>query len=380
VKAPEPQVRAASFPAFAVGLEDSDTMIQEFWMEAGDSSPYVVRHAYDTFGEASQRVDDSLGEFRSWRAGALFYMKGRLMNPEASVPEQVAAAYNLGYFDSAWPRRELLDVLSQPERHWMVKAAALHSLGEMTPWDTTAAPLHYSTTSQVIADFLRDDPDVPQQVDIRVMAAEALASFDDDVSRDVLDGLLDDPDFRVRTAAADSKEKLDGERPEIAPPGERAEATPLDIAYLKTKQGRYVATIETNRGEIVIELFNQDAPRTVQNFVELSKTGFYNGLIFHRVVPNFVIQGGCPIGNGWGNPGYEIRCEYNRHRFERGMVGMAHAGKDTGGSQFFITHSRQPHLDGRYTIFGRVTEGMDVVDAIQAEDKIESVSVKKKLF
>ena len=120
----------------------------------------------------------------------------------------------------------------------------------------------------------------------------------------------------------------------------------------------------------MIRLFGEDAPNAVQNFVKLTEQGFYNGLTFHRVVPNFVIQGGCPRGDGWGWPGYTIRCEINGKHYLTGIVGMALAGKDTGGSQFFITHSPQPHLDGRYTIFGEVVSGMDVVDRIERGDKI----------
>ena len=138
--------------------------------------------------------------------------------------------------------------------------------------------------------------------------------------------------------------------------------------------------MKTNYGTIILELFPDKAPKTVANFLQYVQEGFYDGILFHRVVPNFVVQGGCPIGNGWGDPGYELRCEYNPLRYERGSVGMAHAGKDTGGSQFFITHSVQPHLDGRYTIFGRVMEGMDVVDAIQVEDVIQKVQIEKKLW
>ena len=191
----------------------------------------------------------------------------------------------------------------------------------------------------------------------------------------------EDPEYRVRLEAATSLEKLGQPRPEIAPaqdlPGN---AGPLKDEYLKAREGRYSAVLTTNRGEIEIELLHREAPRTVQNFIDLADKGFYNGLTFHRVVPNYVIQTGCPIGNGWGSPGYEIRCETSPLRYERGMVGMAHAGKDTGGSQFFVTHSRAPHLDGRYTIFGKVTRGMDVVDAIEVEDVVQKVKIKKALL
>ena len=135
------------------------------------------------------------------------------------------------------------------------------------------------------------------------------------------------------------------------------------------------AIIHTNKGIIHIKLAYQQAPLTVSNFVYLAKKGFYNGLYFHRVVPGFVVQGGDPRGDGWGGPGYAIPCEYNAISYSRGTVGMAHAGKDTGGSQFFITHTPQPHLDGRYTVFGWVTQGMDVVDNIQMYNKILRIEI-----
>jgi cyclophilin family peptidyl-prolyl cis-trans isomerase/HEAT repeat protein len=132
-------------------------------------------------------------------------------------------------------------------------------------------------------------------------------------------------------------------------------------------------TIETTRGSFVIELFPVEAPFTSILFTRLVRRGFYTNLTFHRVVPNFVVQGGDPSGTGWGGPGYSIRTEVSLLRYDRGMVGMASSGKDTEGCQFFITHSPQPHLDGRYTIFGRVVEGMEVVDKIQIGDKITTV-------
>jgi len=140
------------------------------------------------------------------------------------------------------------------------------------------------------------------------------------------------------------------------------------------------ARIFTPKGEIIIELLPQDAPRTVANFIHLTNSRFYDGLTFHRVVPNFVIQGGCPRGDGWGGPGYTIREEINKLGFERGTIGMATSGKDTGGSQFFICHSRQPHLDGRYTAFGRVVSGMEVVDKIVIGDVIEKVEILSSRF
>ena len=130
-------------------------------------------------------------------------------------------------------------------------------------------------------------------------------------------------------------------------------------------------------GDIVIELFEKEAPGTVQNFVDLINKGFYNGLRFHRVIPGFVAQGGCPNGNGTGGPGYKIKDELigNPHKHERGALSMAHRGPNTGGSQFFIVYEPQPHLDGVHTVFGKVIEGMDVVDGIHQGAIMETVEV-----
>ncbi len=146
------------------------------------------------------------------------------------------------------------------------------------------------------------------------------------------------------------------------------------------------AIIETDKGAIEVELFAQEAPGTVENFIKLINDGFYDGCTFHRVIPDFVIQGGDPLSKelpaghpqiGTGGPGYQIKCETagNPHKHQTGSLSMAHAGKDTGGSQFFIAHSPQPHLDGRHTVFGQVTNGMDVVNAIKAGDRMVKVSV-----
>lgn len=141
------------------------------------------------------------------------------------------------------------------------------------------------------------------------------------------------------------------------------------------------AIIKTNKGEMKVEFFEEDAPKTVENFTKLAKDGYYDNLTWHRVIPNFVIQGGCPKGDGSGGPGYTIDCELDgENQFhDRGVLSMAHAGRNTGGSQFFICHSRDntKHLDRHHTAFGRVTEGLDVLDAIQQGDSIDKIEVKE---
>lgn len=144
------------------------------------------------------------------------------------------------------------------------------------------------------------------------------------------------------------------------------------------------AIIETERGTIKADLFDTETPKTVANFEKLANEGFYDDTRFHRVIPDFVIQGGDPLSKkaddprvGTGGPGYQIKCEthLNTHKHAAGSLSMAHAGKDTGGSQFFVCHSPQAHLDGKHTVFGQVTEGLDVVNAIRKNDLIKSIRV-----
>ncbi|MDH5718164.1 MAG: peptidylprolyl isomerase [Spirochaetia bacterium] len=140
------------------------------------------------------------------------------------------------------------------------------------------------------------------------------------------------------------------------------------------------AKIQTNKGVMKVEFYENDAPKTVENFVTLAKKGYYDGLTFHRVIPNFVIQGGCPKGDGTGGPGYSIDCELDgdNQYHDRGVLSMAHAGRNTGGSQFFICHGREntQHLDRNHTCFGKVYEGLDVIDQIEQGDVIEKITIE----
>ncbi len=139
------------------------------------------------------------------------------------------------------------------------------------------------------------------------------------------------------------------------------------------------AIIKTEKGDMHVDFFEKDAPKTVENFMSLAEKGFYNGLTFHRVIPDFVIQGGCPKGDGTGGPGYSIDCELDgdNQYHDRGVLSMAHAGRNTGGSQFFICHNREntQHLDRNHTVFGKVTEGLEVIDQIRANDKINEIQI-----
>jgi cyclophilin family peptidyl-prolyl cis-trans isomerase/HEAT repeat protein len=182
-----------------------------------------------------------------------------------------------------------------------------------------------------------------------------------------------DENNAVRKKSVDALEKLTGEKIVFQPPSPEKP----DWAWLRGYAKNPVVILETSRGTIELELFLNDAPYTVKSFLDLTRKKFYDGLLFHRVVSNFVIQGGDPKGDGTGGPPYTIRSEFTPHTFERGTLGMASAGKDTEGSQFFIMHAHHPHLDGRYTLFGKVISGMDVVDKIEQRDKVIAARVKE---
>ena len=185
-------------------------------------------------------------------------------------------------------------------------------------------------------------------------------------------------DADARIAIRDALRKLAGrafaDSVERAHPARNASPATHDADFA-TPPGAKGALLQTTAGEIEWAFYGHEAPQTVKNFVRLAERGYFDGLAIHRVVPNFVIQDGDPTGTGSGGPGYTIRCEYNRLHYEPGMVGMALSGKDTGGSQWFITHSPQLHLDGRYTIFAHVTRGMEVVRRIVQGDRVLKVQI-----
>ena len=223
-------------------------------------------------------------------------------------------------------------------------------------------------------------------VDIRrsiVSLAETFLKDDknDSLAMKILLNAAIDPEYIVRKDAARIyKEVLNKNRDNII----RQTFTIISESDLESGLEKYrtnpYATIKTNRGNIEIELYFDVAPLTVLNFIELAEDGYYDELQFHRVVPNFVAQGGDPRGDGWGGPRYYIRCEYSSEKYRRGTLGIATSGKDSGGSQFFITLSPQPHLEARYTVFGQVIAGMEYVDDIVIGDIIESIEIEENLF
>ncbi|KAB2949854.1 MAG: peptidylprolyl isomerase [Thermoanaerobaculia bacterium] len=184
--------------------------------------------------------------------------------------------------------------------------------------------------------------------------------------------MLSDRDWLVRREAAAGLVGLGAPGPEPAPLELGRDVAWYREGLLQTAPPRRLE-LQTERGSFQIELAGREAPLTVLSFLKLAGQGYFDGLAFHRVVPDFVVQGGDPRGDGWGGPGYALRDEINRLRYGRGAVGMALSGPDTGGSQFFVTLSPQPHLDGGYTVFGRVVAGLEVLDRVRQGDRILAV-------
>jgi cyclophilin family peptidyl-prolyl cis-trans isomerase/HEAT repeat protein len=246
-----------------------------------------------------------------------------------------------------------------------VRAAAATSLGEIKAEGGIGA---------LVAAYKRGEADLV--IDTRAAALDALSKYGAEAVP-TLRIALGDKDWAVRLKAAELLKTLDPtiETANAIRPAPASRSINYETASLVAPSVSPHVYIETEKGTIEIELDVLDAPLTADNFVTLARRGYYDGLTFHRVVPDFVVQGGDPRGDGEGGPGFTIRDELNQEPYLRGTVGMALAWRDTGGSQFFITHSPQPHLDARYTVFGRVVAGLDVVDAINQWDVVKRIRV-----
>jgi peptidyl-prolyl cis-trans isomerase B (cyclophilin B) len=272
-----------------------------------------------------------------------------------------AAVRALGRLDVDEVLPYLAKMLSDAD--WVVATEAAAGLAEFDEEGTVPA----------LVDAYRAR-EMRQDVDVHLQILQSLRALEvsEGPAIDLLRECVGDPDVRVRTLAAEILREQGLAVPPMKSAREfyRQRFDRSRLAALASPVGPVRAVISTKHGDIEIELYGDDAIQTVDNFIKLARSGFYDGVTFHRVEPNFVIQGGCPRGDGWGDPGYTIRSEFNHYRFGQGFVGIAHSGKDTGGSQFFITLSPQPHLDGRYTIFGKVRRGMDVVRQVDRSDEM----------
>jgi cyclophilin family peptidyl-prolyl cis-trans isomerase/HEAT repeat protein len=271
--------------------------------------------------------------------------------------------------------KDSLDTLRRQLEHadLGVRVAAAEGIAALSP---------AGLSGPLLAAWRRGLGDGEGELEARIAAVVALAAQKDDAAKSGLDEVArKDPARAIRMRAGQLLRELGAEAPDPGP--ERVVRAPLDyadaMAPYDPRSGVPLYTprafLKTRHGTIEIHLDVVEAPLTTASFVALARRGFYDGLTFHRVEPGFVVQGGCPRGDGNGGPGYALRCEITRRPYARGSVGMALSGKDTGGSQFFVTLAPQPHLDGGYTLFGQVAAGMEVVDKIRPGDVIERVTV-----
>ena len=284
------------------------------------------------------------------------------LHTEYGVPD-VLRAY------AAHKPKDLATVLTNylEDSDVIIRGTVADLLGDLPPSDANTRLL-----AQALPTALKDDLN-----DATISILDSLAKQKSSAANDVIKTALDSKDILVRRRAANLllANKAGDFTARIGTAQTRN--TQADYRRALGRIGRMVrAVVTTTKGSFTIELLPEDAPLTVDNFVQLARRGYYRGIVFHRVVPNFVIQDGDPRGDGNGGPGYAIRCEVNEVPYDRGAVGMALSGKDTGGSQWFVTHSPQPHLDGGYTVFGRVVAGMNVVDAIVRGDVIRSIVIR----
>ena len=278
------------------------------------------------------------------------------------VPAVLAAMARLEAPDVG---RILIDHLAKEDVG--IRTAAAAALGDVKPDGGVDA---------LVAAYKRGESDLV--IDTRAAVLEALSKYGAAAALPTLKAALTDKDWALRVKAAELITSLDPSvdaAQAIRPAPTAANAIDYTSARLVDPPVSPQVYIETEKGTIQIELDVLDAPITALNFMTLARRGYFDGLAFHRLVANFVVQGGDPRGDGEGGPGYSIRDELNQEPYLRGTVGMALAWRDTGGSQFFITHSPQPHLDARYTVFGRVTAGMEVVDALNQWDVMTRVRV-----
>ncbi|HEX8286137.1 MAG TPA: peptidylprolyl isomerase [Pyrinomonadaceae bacterium] len=316
-------------------------------------------------GVTSAQVGNSVVSLQADAQIALRTLVQSRHTPPSALPDLLRALAAFKPADLASVAREALaaeDVIA--------RAAAADILSELPADEETSRAL-----VAALPRALRDETD-----DAALSVLGALAKQPGADATAAVQSALETTDYLVRRRAADILRERSGG----AAAARRVETVNTrnhreDYERAAARIGKTVrAVVSTDKGAVTIELLPEDAPLTVDNFVQLARRNYFNNVLFHRVVPNFVVQGGDPRGDGNGGPGYQIRCEINTVPYARGAVGMALSGKDTGGSQWFVTHSPQPHLDGGYTVFGRVVEGMEVVDRIVRGDRIRSVTITER--
>ncbi|HET9785962.1 MAG TPA: peptidylprolyl isomerase, partial [Pyrinomonadaceae bacterium] len=312
--------------------------------------------------QLSARAQDILRAMLDYKNSGLTINTLVAVHSEYAVPDMLRA---LAAFKPPDLGSALISYLEDSDV--VVRATAAELLGELPPAEAHSSALIKALPASMTF----------KEHDAALAVLDALGKQKTDTANQAIKTALNSSDYLVRRRAADLL-KAAGQGELLTRVGTvQTRKTLADYQRAISRIGKRVqADVATSSGAFTIELLPEDAPLTVDNFIQLASRGYFNGVRVHRVVPNFVIQDGDPRGDGNGGPGYQIRCEINQVPYDRGAVGMALSGKDTGGSQWFVTHSPQPHLDGGYTVFGRVVRGMNVVDAIARGDTINKIVIK----
>ena len=313
--------------------------------------------------QLSARAQDVLRAMLDYKNSGLTINTLVAVHSEYAVPDMLRA---LAAFKSPDLGSVLISHLDDSDV--VVRATAAELLGELPPAEANASALIKALPASMAF----------KENDAALAVLDALGKQKIDATNSAIKTALNSSDYLVRRRSADLL-RTAGQVELVTRVGTvQTRKTLADYRRAISRIGKRVqADVSTSIGAFTIELLPEDAPLTVDNFIQLAKRGYFNGVRFHRVVPNFVIQDGDPRGDGNGGPEYQIRCEINQAPYDRGAVGMALSGKDTGGSQWFVTHSPQPHLDGGYTVFGRVVRGMNIVDAIARGDTINKIVISK---
>ncbi len=338
--------------------------LAQMFREQLNSHFFFTESMGDSNGYLRARNIEAMGEIKSSKF--MEFLENALKDPFALVQNNAIEA--LGKINTEASREVIIRSLATHDLTLLAIAAGSLSGDEKIKGDKKKSEM---ISQKIIESYKQIKP--PTDVEAQMNIFDALGDLKSASSADFLKPFLGDSDIVVAKGAARNLEKITGGKITVSV---EKKINSIDWVYLtKLKTKKPSAVIETNKGVIEIDFYAEEAPLTVMNFVALAEKKFFDGRYFHRVVPNFVIQGGDPLGTGWGGPGYSIRSEFSDLKYERGTMGMASAGRDTEGCQWFIAHSPVPHLDGRYTIFAKVRKGMEAVDEIQVGDQIRSVKI-----
>lgn len=375
-KAVEWQTKGEALLAYGTIFKDevkNDLLLKMSETENDDLAPYIIK-SFQFFKNSNvcRELTDSI---------SVIVQKHNKMNNQESgemVQDEPLANIFRAYIETISTFRNRVDAETQKYIYLILTEFTASKDPSILDFCFTALndSIYLSNRKEIGMVLMLDYKDLtyPKNKDAMIAFINEFGELKTPKAENPLKENLKSPNYDICKASANALKKITGKEYTFS----TKPKTDYDWEFIKTLPSKKFATINTNKGKIKFEMLFDFAPFTIQNFVKLAEKKFYDNTVFHRIVPNFVIQGGDPLNNGYGGPEFSIRSEFQGFWFKEGAVGMASDGKDTEGSQFFIMHSPHFHLDGKYTLFGFVTEGQEVVDHIMPGDKIESISFSEK--